>query len=165
MGATTHQVDWHEFDVLTPDEVRIEVKSSAYVQAWTQKSLSRIVFSRLKARRWDPATGESSEATYNADVYVFCLQTATTLPSTIHSTSINGSSTSRRDVPSRLSASPRLDSRRFDVWQTDRCRSVSLRGRSALEQSPTRPRQRAGTTSSYVSRQAPHALAREPTRP
>lgn len=77
VGATTHQVDWHEFDVLTPDKVRIEVKSSAYLQAWTQKNLSRIVFSRLKARRWDPATGESSDATYNADVYVFCVQTAT----------------------------------------------------------------------------------------
>lgn len=78
VGATGSRVEWDSYDVLSPDGVKIEVKSSAYLQVWDQRRLSRIVFTGLTGRTWTPQDGESPEATYNADVYVFCIQTAQT---------------------------------------------------------------------------------------
>ena len=60
------------------DGTRVEVKSSAYLQAWDQARLSRISFGRLRARTWSPQAGYAADVTYNADVYVFALQTAVT---------------------------------------------------------------------------------------
>lgn len=65
---------WDCCDIRTPDGKRIEVKSAAYVQAWNQTKPSRITFGSLRGRTWDPATGYSIERTFNADVYVFCLE-------------------------------------------------------------------------------------------
>lgn len=36
--------EWAEYDLITPEGIKIEVKSSAYVQSWFQKSLSKISF-------------------------------------------------------------------------------------------------------------------------
>ncbi len=69
-------MEWDAYDVLAPSGARIEVKSSAYLQVWEQRGPSRISFSGLTGRTWNPQTGESPTATYNADVYVFCVQTA-----------------------------------------------------------------------------------------
>lgn len=71
------RVEWDSHDVETSDGLRIEVKSSAYLQAWRQSSLSRIVLSGLTARTWNPATDYSDARSYNADGYVFALHTAT----------------------------------------------------------------------------------------
>lgn len=76
--ATGTRVEWDAYDVLAPDGTRIEVKTSAYVQAWDQRVTSRISFSGLKRRTWTARTGFSPEPTYNADVYVFAVQTART---------------------------------------------------------------------------------------
>jgi len=76
VGATGKRIEWDAYDVLTPSGVRIEVKSSAYIQAWDQRRLSKIVFTGLVGRTWSPQEGESAKATYNADVFVFCVQTA-----------------------------------------------------------------------------------------
>ncbi|MFD8593826.1 hypothetical protein ACFV1L_02350 [Kitasatospora sp. NPDC059646] len=76
VGATTRNAEWESFDVLAPDGLRIEVKTSAYLQAWGQRELSRIQFSRLRGRVWTPAGGTAEEPSYNADVYVFALHTA-----------------------------------------------------------------------------------------
>jgi len=56
----------------------IAVQSSAYLQLWDQRRLSRISFAGLRSHRLDPHApgGVSPEVTYNADVYVFALQTA-----------------------------------------------------------------------------------------
>lgn len=78
VGTVRIPPDWHEYDVETPSGIRIEVKSSAYVQAWSQQRPSRIVFSGLKAKRWDAQAQYAAEATFNADVYVFAVQTAQT---------------------------------------------------------------------------------------
>lgn len=62
-----------------PDGTRIEVKSSGYLQAWTQAKLSTPVLRVAPAYGWDAATGAwSARHAFNADVYVFCLHTATT---------------------------------------------------------------------------------------
>jgi hypothetical protein len=75
VGASPHE-EWESFDVLTPDGVRVEVKASAYLQSWEQRRLSTISFSRLKGQRWSGREGYAGEQSYNADVYVFCVQTA-----------------------------------------------------------------------------------------
>jgi len=66
---------WSEWDLITRDGVKIEVKASAYLQAWSQKQPSRIVFTGLKGRRLNTRTNRYARtATYNADIYVFCVQ-------------------------------------------------------------------------------------------
>lgn len=68
------RVEWDDFDVLWGD-VKIEVKSSAYVQSWAQRRPSTISFGGLRGRRLDIEAGYVGEQTYNADVYVFAWNT------------------------------------------------------------------------------------------
>jgi hypothetical protein len=70
------RVEWDAYDVVTPDGIRVEVKSSAYVQAWAQARPSSIRFGGLNGRTWDATAGYAASATYNSDVYVFALMTA-----------------------------------------------------------------------------------------
>ena len=53
------------------------MKSGAYLQAWEQRRESAIIFRGLRARSWNPRDGYSSGLSYNADVYVFAVLTAT----------------------------------------------------------------------------------------
>lgn len=77
-SASAGRVEWDAYDVMTPEGVKVEVKACAYLQGWPQTSLTRIVFSGLSARVLDPETnGYAGERQYNADVYVFAVQTAT----------------------------------------------------------------------------------------
>jgi hypothetical protein len=69
------RVEWDAYDVVSPEGVQVEVKSSAYLQAWTQARPSSIRFGGLNGRTWDPVAGYAPAATYNADVYVFALLT------------------------------------------------------------------------------------------
>jgi len=65
---------WGIFDLETPDGVKIEVKSSSYVQNWFQKAHSYVSFNCPRTLAWYPATNTfSDEARRWADVYVFCL--------------------------------------------------------------------------------------------
>jgi len=66
---------WAEWDLVTDNGIKIEVKTSAYLQTWKQKQPSRIVFSRLFGRKWNMETNQyAPTSTYNADLYVFCVQ-------------------------------------------------------------------------------------------
>ena len=66
--------EWAAYDLTSPDGVKIEVKSSAYLQAWFQSRFSVISFSTRLSRAWDPETNVmSSDAKRQADVYVFAL--------------------------------------------------------------------------------------------
>ena len=65
---------WAAFDLVTPDGIRVEVKSAAYVQSWWQRRLSPITFSVRRTRAWSADTGfMAAEAMRQADVYVFSL--------------------------------------------------------------------------------------------
>jgi hypothetical protein len=75
-AALRPRVEWDSCDVLTSDGLRLEVKSSAYLQAWEQSQLSTVTFSGLSARTWSPAEGYSEAGSYNADGYVFAVLTA-----------------------------------------------------------------------------------------
>ena len=65
--------DWGPYDLLFND-IKIEVKSAAYVQAWNQKEYSHISFGIAPRRAWDPMTNHLSKVSKRqSDVYVFCV--------------------------------------------------------------------------------------------
>ena len=65
---------WTAYDLQTKSGIKIEVKSSAYLQSWHQTALSKVSFSVRKARAWDADTNVlKGEAVRQADVYVFAL--------------------------------------------------------------------------------------------
>ena len=71
------RTEWAAFDVLSPEGIKIEVKSSAYLQTWNQAQFSRIQFDIAPKRPWDGETNRYAEAECRpADVYVFCLFTS-----------------------------------------------------------------------------------------
>lgn len=59
---------WASYDLETPDGIRVEVKSAAYVQSWCQNKLSQIRFSirRTLDEEW-------TKRERHSDVYVFAL--------------------------------------------------------------------------------------------
>lgn len=68
------RTDWAAYDLDTPTGIKVEVKSSAYLQSWHQTSLSKPIFSIRKAREWSPETNKlNEELLRHSDVYVFCL--------------------------------------------------------------------------------------------
>lgn len=67
------RVEWDSADLRYGD-LRVEVKSSAYVQSWGQDRPSRISFGIKKAVEWDASTGKyEGTARRCSDLYVFCL--------------------------------------------------------------------------------------------
>jgi len=75
------RIEWDSFDLLFKG-ITIEVKSSAYLQAWDQRRISTLSFSGLKGTRYNPRAPLGGEdplgKRYNAMVYVFCVHTAVT---------------------------------------------------------------------------------------
>ncbi len=65
--------EWDSYDLTTDNGIKIEVKSSAYIQSWNQKRFSAISFSIKPARYWDAEKNiYQAEPTRPADLYVFC---------------------------------------------------------------------------------------------
>lgn len=74
LGITDVQNEWEPFDLKTPDGIKVEVKSAAYVQSWFQKKLSQISFVVPPRRGWDAETNKvEQEVKRHADVYVLAL--------------------------------------------------------------------------------------------
>lgn len=72
--------DWLPYDLLFINEsknIRIEVKSAAYLQAWERSKLSGIHFTIRPTRAWDPENGYSDTLIRQSDIYIFCLYTET----------------------------------------------------------------------------------------
>ena len=66
--------EWDAFDIKTESGIKIEIKSAAYIQSWSQKEFSKISFSIKKTKHWDSNNGMSrGEPKRHADLYVFCL--------------------------------------------------------------------------------------------
>ncbi len=67
---------WDNWDVTTASGIKVEVKSSAYLQSWRQRKHSAITFSGLTGRAWSADTNElADERSLRADVYVFAVHT------------------------------------------------------------------------------------------
>jgi hypothetical protein len=73
IDITKPRDEWSAYDLKTSTGIRIEVKSSAYLQSWSQKRLSTTSFSISPARYWDRDGKKVKEKKRNSDVYVFCL--------------------------------------------------------------------------------------------
>ena len=66
--------EWDAFDLQTTSGLKLEVKSSAYLQSWYQRDLSKITFSIPPTRAWNAETNRYAlKAQRQADVYVFAL--------------------------------------------------------------------------------------------
>jgi hypothetical protein len=66
--------EWGPYDLLTPDGIKLEIKSAAFLQSWQQSIFSTISFSTKLARQWDYLTNKRADIPQrHADVYVFCL--------------------------------------------------------------------------------------------
>lgn len=67
------QIGWAAWD-LTYKGIKIEVKSSAYIQSWTQEKFSNITFGIGKSRTWDNQTNKLDDVLQRqADIYVFAI--------------------------------------------------------------------------------------------
>ncbi|MDL2205356.1 hypothetical protein LJC33_00410 [Eubacteriales bacterium OttesenSCG-928-N13] len=64
---------WMAYDLVTNDGIKVEVKSSAYLQEWAQKRPSTIQFSIAPARAALPDGTYDDSSVRQADVYVFCI--------------------------------------------------------------------------------------------
>lgn len=65
--------EWDAYDLITKEGIKIEVKSSAFIQTWKQNKLSNISFSIKKAKSWDLENNTRIiEPKRHADIYVFC---------------------------------------------------------------------------------------------
>jgi len=72
LDVTESRIDWDAYDVKFGN-IRIEVKSSAYLQAWEQKQLSSIRFSIAPAQAWSSKTWYDGNSIRHSDFYIFCL--------------------------------------------------------------------------------------------
>lgn len=63
---------WESFDLLSPEGIKIEVKSSAYLQSWEQKGFSQIQFSIAESGS-ENGSADAAKKKRQAHVYVFCV--------------------------------------------------------------------------------------------
>lgn len=68
------RISWRKYDLLTKEGIRVEVKSSGYLQTWEQKKLSNISFGIRETLGWNENDNSyDSERHRQSDVYVFCV--------------------------------------------------------------------------------------------
>ena len=73
LGITSEpRIGWAGFD-LKYDNYKIEVKSSAYLQAWAQSTLSKLSFGIGPKVQFDPEGDVQKDPRYVADCFVFCV--------------------------------------------------------------------------------------------
>ena len=64
------RIEWDEYDLCSPKGLKIEIKSSAYLQSWEQDKLSKISFNIAPTGK---SQSRSLKRTRKADVYIFCV--------------------------------------------------------------------------------------------
>jgi len=67
------RIEWDAFDLKTEDNFKIEIKSAAYIQAWSQKKFSSISFDIKPTKELLSDNNYSNESSRQADIYIFCL--------------------------------------------------------------------------------------------
>ena len=66
--------EWDAYDLKTKNGLKIEIKSSSYLQSWEQIELSKIIFGIQPTSNWDYATNKrSKEKIRQSDIYIFCV--------------------------------------------------------------------------------------------
>ncbi len=87
LDLSSCRTDWTAWDLTYPiqlldgseenTDIRLEVKSGAYLQSWNCGKLSNIVLSIRPTLSWDAIAGYSDSAIRHSDVYVFGLYAET----------------------------------------------------------------------------------------
>lgn len=68
------RVNWDKYDLLSPEGIAVEVKSSGYIQSWEQEKLSSLIFGIQPTFGWDSSTNTySKQMARQSDIYVFCV--------------------------------------------------------------------------------------------
>jgi len=67
------RLEWDAFDLETDNGIKIEVKSSAYIQVWKQNQFSKITFGIAPTKSLLDDNTYSINKKRHADVYVFCV--------------------------------------------------------------------------------------------
>ena len=62
--------EWDAYDLKTKNGLKIEIKSSAYLQSWEQKELSKIIFG-IQPTHEDRT--KPNEKIRQSDIYIFCV--------------------------------------------------------------------------------------------
>lgn len=72
------RISMDAYDLLNPEGIRIEVKSSAYIQSWESEHPARISFRIAPAKTLDENENYSNKSIYarHSDIYIFCVWTA-----------------------------------------------------------------------------------------
>jgi hypothetical protein len=87
--ANATRVEWDAIDVISSTGIRVEVKSSAYLQSWKSKpSTIRFDIQRRLAFDWRTNQLFSTDPLRTADAYVFCLLDHQN-PETVDPTNLN----------------------------------------------------------------------------
>lgn len=70
----TPRDEWQAYDLLTPQGIKVEVKSASFIQSWNQIKYSTIIFSTKATKYWDRKSNSYAKTIKRqADIYVFCL--------------------------------------------------------------------------------------------
>ena len=62
--------EWDAYDLKTKNGLKIEIKSSSYLQSWKQKELSKIIFG---IQQTGSSQSNSLERNRKSDIYIFCV--------------------------------------------------------------------------------------------
>ena len=65
--------EWNAYDLVTKQGLKIEIKSSSYLQSWRQDRLSNIIFGIKPTLVWEDMNKRSQKPQRQADIYVFCV--------------------------------------------------------------------------------------------
>ncbi len=65
--------EWDAYDLVTKNGLKIEVKSSSYLQSWRQSKLSNIIFGIQPTVAWDGMNNRTTEKIRQSDIYIFCV--------------------------------------------------------------------------------------------
>ena len=64
--------EWDEYDLITKDGLKIEIKSASYIQSWEQKEYSKISFGIQPTAKWEN-NKRTTDKVRQSDLYIFCL--------------------------------------------------------------------------------------------
>ena len=66
--------EWDAYDLKSKNGLKIEIKSSSYLQSWEQTKLSKIIFGIQPTSDWDYSINKrKSEKIRQSDIYIFCV--------------------------------------------------------------------------------------------
>ncbi|HES59544.1 MAG TPA: hypothetical protein ENO18_03850, partial [Caldithrix sp.] len=65
--------EWDPYDLITKSGLKIEIKSSSYIQSWDQNKLSKIIFGIQPTVKWEENNKRSEQAKRQSDIYIFCV--------------------------------------------------------------------------------------------